>query len=172
MASESRGLARTALLLALTLLFQSLRLIIPLPLLISTFIIGSLVNTCLLMAVEMSGLRSAVVISLVAPCVAYFQQMLPLPIFILPVAIGNLLYSSIFWLSRKWKNWQRIFLSALGKTVFLYLSFVWLLTFIAIKGKIAAGILFVMSWPQLVTTTAGGFLAVIISQRIKKLTNH
>ncbi|MEN6413224.1 MAG: hypothetical protein ABFC84_10790 [Veillonellales bacterium] len=172
MVAGNKRLARTALLLALTLLFQSLRLLLPLPVFATTFIIGSLVNACLLVAVETTGLRGALLISLLAPCVAYFQQLLPLPVFILPVAIGNILYSRLFWLGGKWKSWQSVSLAALGKTLFLYVSFVWLLSFIAIPPKIAAGILFVMSWPQLVTTLAGGFLATIVSRRVKRLTSY
>lgn len=50
-------LARGALLLALTLVFQSLRFLIPVPVFLSTFLIGTLVNMCLLVAVEEVGMR-------------------------------------------------------------------------------------------------------------------
>lgn len=164
---RTRVVTRTALLLALTLLFQSLRLFIPLPPFFSTWVIGSLVNACLLIALETTGFFPAAVIALIAPVVAYFQQLLPLPIFVLPVALANLLYVWLFRTGVAWGRWQGIALAALGKTVFLYAAFVWLLSFIHIGGKLAAGLLFVMSWPQLVTTTAGGVLATIIVKRLK-----
>jgi len=79
-------LTRTALLLALALLFQSIRLLIPIPPLLSTFLIGSLMNSCFLIAAEMAGAGPAIVLVSLVPIVAYFQQVLPLPIFIIPVA--------------------------------------------------------------------------------------
>ena len=166
---SNKNLTRAALLLALTLLFQSLRFIIPIPVFFSTFLIGSLVNTCLLVAAEMVGQRSAFFIAAVAPMVAYFQQLLPLPVFIGPIAIGNMLYIELFWLGLRWGRWQRVGLAAVGKAAFMYIAFTWLLTFIAIAPKIAAGLMFVMSWPQLITGIIGGILAIQISRRLKAM---
>lgn len=168
---KTRIIARTALLLALTLLFQSLRLLIPLPPFFSTWIIGSLVNACLLVALETTGFFPAAVIAVAAPVVAYLQQMLPLPVFVPPVALANLLYIWLFRTGLVWGRWQGIALSALGKTIFLYAAFAWLLSFIQIGPRLAAGLLFVMSWPQLVTTTAGGVLAAMVVKRLKPWLN-
>jgi hypothetical protein len=166
---RTRLVTRTALLLALTLLFQSLRLFIPLPPFFSTWIIGTLVNACLLITLETTGFFSAAVIAVAAPAVAYLQQLLPLPIFILPVALANLLYVWLFRTALGWRRWQAIALAALGKTVFLYAAFAWLLSFIHIGAKLAAGLLFVMSWPQLATTVAGGVVATLIVKRLNRL---
>jgi hypothetical protein len=160
---------RTALLLALTLLFQSLRLLIPLPPFFSTWVIGSLVNACLLIALETTGFYPAAVIAVVAPVMAYFQQLLPLPVFVLPVALANLLYVGLFKTGLSWGRWQAVTVAALGKTVFLYASFFWLLSFINLGAKLTAGLLFVMSWPQLVTTTVGGILATIVVKRLNRM---
>ena len=159
-------LTRTALLLALTLLFQSLRLTIPLPVLMSTFLIGTLVNACLLIAAETIGLRAALFISVMAPVVAYMQQLLPLPIFILPVLAGNAVYVVLFLAIFRWRRWLAILTAGFGKTAVLYGFFSWMLTWIAVPGPMAAGLLFVMSWPQLGTAIAGGFLAGVIVQRV------
>ena len=91
-----KNLTRTGLLLALTLVFQSLRFLIPLPPWMSTFLIGSLVNAALLVALQALGLRSALLIACVTPVVAWLQQLLPLLVFILPVALGNSLYIWLF----------------------------------------------------------------------------
>jgi hypothetical protein len=165
----TRVMARTALLLALTLLFQSLRLFIPLPPFFTTWIIGSLVNACLLIALETTGFFPAAVIAVSAPAAAYFQQLLPVPIFVLPVALANLLYVWLFRTALVWGRWQGIAIAALGKTVFLYVVFAWLLSFIHIGAKLAAGLLFIMSWPQLVTTAAGGVLATLVVKRLNKI---
>lgn len=162
---DTKIITRAALLLALTLVFQSLRLMIPIPPLVSTFIIGSLVNTCLLLALTTSGKGPALVIAVVAPVVAYLQQLLPLPVFILPIAGGNILFVYLFALLSK-QRWAAIISAAGAKTLFLYYSFLYLLDFIMIPSKIAAGLLFVMSWPQFITGVIGGVLATIITKRL------
>jgi len=165
---NNRIITRTALLLALTLLFQSLRLFIPIPPFLSSFIIGSLVNACLLVAAEKAGFWSGFFIAMIVPIAAYFQMMLPIPVFIIPVALGNLAYICLFLFAGKW--WGRltgITLAALGKAGLVYAAFTWLLSFIAIPTKIAAGIMLAMSWPQLVTGVVGGLLASIVVKRIQ-----
>lgn len=167
MASKYRVLTRTALLLTLTLLFQSIRLIVPLPPILSTFFIGSLVNSCILLAVATAGVRSAIAIAILAPIIAYFQQLLFMPIFIVPVAAGNVLYALIFSVKKRWGYWPTLSLAAIVKTICLYSSFYWLISIIAIPKSVAVGIIFIMSWPQLITAIAGGFIAFVIIQRFK-----
>ena len=165
---DNRILTRIALLIALALIFQSLRFVIPMPVFLSTFIIGSLVNAVLLVAVETVGVLGAVLIAVLTPTVAYFQQMLPLPVFILPVALGNIIYV-IFFKVIKGCSWQRITIAAAGKTGFLFISFKWMLGFVILNPKIVTGIMFVMSWPQFVTGIVGGFLAMAVTKRIKSV---
>lgn len=160
---------RTALLLALTLLFQSLRFIIPIPAFLSTFLIGSLVNACLLVAADTVGLRNTMVIVFLAPIVAYFQQLLPLPLFILPVALGNAIYIGVHILGRQWRDSLRIGIGAFSKFVFMYVAFSWLLTLVALPDKLAKSLLLVMSWPQVVTGIIGGIIASVINKRLQLL---
>jgi hypothetical protein len=167
--SSYRLLTRAALLLALTLLFQSLRFVLPLPVFFSTFVIGTLVNACLLIAAETIGLRAALMIGVIAPVVAYLQQLLPLPVFVPPVAVGNIAYVTLFLAVLRWNRWFGIAIASLGKTLFLYSVFAWMLTWIAIPSQLATGLLFVMSWPQFITTIAGGLLATAVSRRIRSL---
>ena len=56
-----------------------------------------------------------------------FQQMLPLPIFILPVAVGNLLYVVLLDTVKMLPFTLRIPLAAALKAGFLYTAFYWLL---------------------------------------------
>ena len=68
-----RQLSRGALLLALGVLSQQLRLVIPLPVPVMTLLIGSLVNTCLaLAAVHTSRILAWVVCGALA-CIAFLQ---------------------------------------------------------------------------------------------------
>ncbi|HWR43759.1 hypothetical protein [Sporomusa sp.] len=165
--SEHKVITRAALLLALTLIFQSLRFFIPLPPFLSTFIIGSLVNATLLIAAEKVGLWPALMIAAIAPMVAYFQQLLPLPVFIVPVALGNAVYISLFLTSLRWGRVLAVTLGTAGKAGILYGAFVWLLTVIAVPPKLAAGIMLAMSWPQLVTGIFGGIIASLVVRRIR-----
>lgn len=52
-----REVVRAALLLALLLVVQSLRFVVPLPPFVSMFAIGTLVNACLLISLEVAGWR-------------------------------------------------------------------------------------------------------------------
>ena len=165
-----KNLTRTGLLLALTLVFQSLRFLIPLPPWMSTFLIGSLVNAALLVALQALGLRSALLIACVTPVVAWLQQLLPLPVFILPVALGNSLYIWLFSrLRRAGPEWLAVGCAALGKAAFFFLAFRGLLSMLELPPALSAAILFVMGWPQLVTGLIGGFIAIYAWRRLKRI---
>lgn len=165
-----KNLTRTGLLLALTLVFQSLRFLIPLPPWMSTFLIGSLVNAALLVALQALGLRSALLIACVTPVVAWLQQLLPLPVFILPVALGNSLYIWLFSrLRRAGPEWLAVGSAALGKAAFFFLAFRGLLSMLELPPALSAAILFVMGWPQLVTGLVGGFIAIYAWKRLERI---
>lgn len=163
-----RVLTRAALLLALTLIFQSLRFVIPLPAAFSSFLIGSLVNASLIITLLTAGFWPACLIAVVTPIVAYIEMLLPLPVFILPVAIGNLLYVTFFkLLAANRHKWQAVLAASLGKMLWLYFSFLFLLSLLAFPGKMADVLLMAMSWPQFVTGCIGGVFAIMIKKRMK-----
>ena len=165
-----KNLTRTGLLLALTLVFQSLRFLIPLPPWMSTFLIGSLVNAALLVALQALGMRSALLNACVTPVVAWLQQLLPLPVFILPVALGNSLYIWLFSrLRRAGPEWLAVGSAALGKAAFFFLAFRGLLSMLELPPALSAAILFVMGWPQLVTGLIGGFIAIYAWRRLERI---
>lgn len=169
MNAKSVILTRASLLLAFSLLFQSLRFVIPVPPILSVFLIGSLMNACLLIAVEWVGAEAALIISFLAPVVAYFQQLLPLPIFIIPVALGNAIYIGILLMGRRLQFWLNLSAAAASKAIFMYAAFTWLLNLLAIPAQLAEGLLFIMSWPQFITGMIGGILAGMIKKRLKLL---
>lgn len=169
MVSNYQMLTRTALLLALTLLFQSLRMVIPIPLFISVFIIGTLVNACLLIASQSVGVKSGVAIAVLAPVVAWFQQLLALPIFIIPVGLGNIIYIMIFQVLIKKGPVPALSIAAIAKAATLYLSFKWLFALLDIPSSITTGIMLVMSWPQIVTAFLGGMMAIVLLKRLKMI---
>lgn len=56
-------LVRGALLVALALALQSLRLVLPMPQLLSTFIIGTLVHMMLVLTLQLGGLKTALLLA-------------------------------------------------------------------------------------------------------------
>ena len=154
---NTRIITGTGLLLALALLSQSLRLIIPLPNMVSMFLIGSLVGLCMLLAAMRYGVVSGLVIAWVTPIIAFMQSMLPFAPFVPIVAIGNSVFVVLGFLLRNQSLWLQTAVCSVAKCVVLYCSFALLFMSCAIPYPIAKAVLFMMSWPQIVT----GTLAVI-----------
>ena len=128
------------------------------------------VNAALLVALQALGLRSALLIACVTPVVAWLQQLLPLPVFILPVALGNSLYIWLFSrLRRAGPEWLAVGSAALGKAAFFFLAFRGLLSMLELPPALSAAILFVMGWPQLVTGLIGGFIAIYAWRRLERI---
>ena len=59
--------------------------------------------------------------------------------------------------------------AALGKAIFFYLAFSQLLKFIELPPPLAAGLLFVMGWPQFVTGVLGAILSHWVGKRLRRL---
>lgn len=161
-----RQFVRAALLLAVMIVLQSLRLLIPIPPFISMFVIGSAVNACLLLAAETTGAKAAVVIAGFSPVVAFFQQALPLPIFILPVAITNMAYVAVYRMTVTCNYWLAVSLASITRLTVLYLTSSWAFYFAALPPQQAALLQAVMSWPQLITGIAGGVICWFLLKRL------
>lgn len=164
-------LTRTALLLAATLVLQGLRLVIPIPPQVSMFLIGSLVNACFVLAVLTVHWRAGVIVALVTPAFAWLEGMLPVPLFIIPVAFGNCIFVMMMQLLGKWKSlgYVSIYGAVVFKAMALYGSFYLLFSVVAFPDMVRHAILFTMSWPQLWTGWIGGTIGILVSRRIKKI---
>lgn len=166
--SVIQKITRTALLLAVTLLLQGLRLVIPVPPQISLFFIGSLVNACLVIAVLRTDLKAGSVIAVAAPVFAYLEGMLPLPFFIPVVAVGNLVYVVFIWALQQY-GLRKLNIAAFLKAIVLFGGFSLLFALVQVPPKITHMILFAMSWPQIVTGIIGLVVGYAVSQRLKKV---
>ena len=154
---NTRIITGTGLLLALALLSQSLRLIIPLPNMVSMFLIGSLVGLCMLVAAMRYGLASGLVIAWATPVIAFMQAMLPFAPFVPLVALGNTVFVILGYLLKNQSVWLQALVCSVAKCVVLYCSFALLFVGFAVPYPIGRAVLFMMSWSQIVT----GTLAVI-----------
>ena len=149
MTEDIKKVTRTGLILAVTLILQGLRLVIPIPPQVSMFVVGSLVNACLIVAVLLIGRRAGLVVAGCTPVFAWLEGMLPFFPFVFPVGLGNCFYVWTAW------RWQRYGLpaccgGALGKAAVRHM------------------LLFAMSWPQIVT----GIIGAVLGMEVSRLLGH
>lgn len=149
---DLRTLTGTALLLAVALLSQSLRLILPVPPIASMFLIGSLVGLAMLLATLRYGVISGLVIAWVTPVIAFMQSMLPFAPFIPLVGIGNTVFVLLGRLCQHQPVWLQTFVCSVTKGVVLYGSFSLLFIGFSVPYPIEKAVLMMMSWPQLITS--------------------
>lgn len=166
MNDDIQKVTRTGLLLAATLILQGIRLIIPIPPQLSMFLIGSLVNACLITAVLAVDRRAGFVVAACTPVFAWLEGMLPFFLFVFPVAVGNSVYVYSAW------RWQRYGLSALmaaalAKAVVLYALFYLLFAGIEFPPALRHLLLTAMSWPQIITGVIGALIGLEVSRFLK-----
>lgn len=164
---SSKLLVRGAFLVAVAIILQAVRLVIPLPPLLTTFIIGTLVNMMLALCVRLNGFISAVILSVLLPVFAYFQGQLLLPFLIPVVALGNVLFS--YCVKMYPQGVLAYCLPPLVKAISMGGAAYLALTFFGIGGEaVRKGVLFAMSVPQLVTGVMGILAAEKMYTILKK----
>lgn len=172
MTGKTQRLATAALLLSLMVLSQSLRLFIPIPMLINTFLIGSLVNGCFILTFLRCGFSYALVLAIIAPVIAAMQGFLISPLLIFPVALGQIIYLSAFAYLTKLhfiKLRANIFVPAILKAGALYFLMNAVLGWLQIPLNIRQPLLLVMSWPQVITGTFGILFALWMDKKTREL---
>ncbi len=164
---STKKLVLGGLLVAIAVILQASRLILPLPPLLTTFIIGTLVNMMILLCVRLNGFTSAVILSILLPIFAYVQGQLVLPMLIPVVVLGNILFTYCV------KSFEQGVLAYLVppavKTVSMCASAYVVIAFLGIESvAMQKGILFAMSVPQLVTGFTGILCAKKMVEVLKK----
>jgi hypothetical protein len=160
-------LTRAALLLAVMIVLQSIRLLVPVPPFVSMFVIGSGVNACLLLAVEKTGWRLALVLAVTAPTVAALQQFLPSPLFIFPVAAANIIYVGSYWMLLKINRWLAVGVAASLKMLGMYTAISLVIEMVNVPDKLAVGLKMMFGYPQWITGAIGGVLCYMIIKRLE-----
>ncbi|MDR3207125.1 MAG: ECF transporter S component [Oscillospiraceae bacterium] len=177
MKSQARYIAYTGLMLALCVLFQSLRTLIPVlatvqifgPFNLSVLIIGSLVNLTLVLAAWHVGLWSGAAVSVLAPIIAFLQGHQTLLPMVVTIALGNFALVLIVWLLRE-KKLVGVAAGALLKFAVQYALVLLLVipVFVPAESPQLKALPILFSWPQLVAAVIGGALALLIYPRLKK----
>lgn len=165
---KTRDITGAALLLALALVGQNIRLILPMPFFLSMFIVGTCVCTCLVLASWRYGLWAGILIAVVTPIVAFLQDMIKFIPFIPLVAFGNVVYVLCAYLLRS----QSFAIKIVGPTVLkaglMTVGTFFLLQTLHISEPMKSAILLTMSWPQLITGAAGIMIASFLMHRLAK----
>ena len=164
---STKKLVLGGLLVAIAVILQASRLVLPLPPLLTTFIIGTLVNMMLVLCVRLNGFTSAVILSILLPIFAYVQGQLVLPLLIPVVALGNILFA---YCVKCWEQGVFAYLvPSAVKAVSMCAAAYVVIYFLGIESvAMQKGILFAMSVPQLVTGFTGVLCAKKIVEVLKK----
>ena len=159
-------LVRGALLVALALALQSLRLV--LPQLLSTFIIGTLVHMMLVLTLQLGGLKTALLLAFLLPLTAYVQGQVLLPFLIPVIWLGNFIFVLLV---RQFKGSHKLALCVppVAKACVMLLAAWVVVSFLALPNPaLRKTIMFAMSVPQLLTAVAGILLAEQVKKRLRQ----
>ena len=163
----NKKIARTAILLALTAAIQAAgRYLTPFMGPANMFIVGTLVNACLLIAVYYAGIWGATVISFAVPFTALLTGA-PIPLPFVPfIGVGNFLLVLFFYLLKE--KIPGIIVGAILKASFLFASVLLFIKIGGVPAKLAGVLYFLFSWPQVVTALLGGGV-YLAARRVLKI---
>lgn len=149
-------ITRTAILLALTVIFQSFRA--------PQLVTGTLVNGMLLISAGYVGMWSGVIIGLLTPVLAFLFGIMKFPPMIPFIMVGNALYVLVF--SGMKNKPVGMVLGSLVKFLWLSTSVYYMLPLFGVKAPVALVEMF--TFPQLATAVMGGILALLVLSLLKK----
>ena len=165
-------LTRTAILLAVVVVIQMVGRSLPSQ--SSSFIVGPLVNMCLLIATVTAGLAGGITIAILVPFTSLISNHLAIATALLPfapvIAISNVIFIMVFYFLYNKNKYVGVVIAAVLKFGFLFVSIrVFLNIFDFPKFSVMLVTLF--SYPQLITALIGGFVALPIIIGVNKATN-
>ena len=166
---STKRITTTALLLALCIVFQSMKGL-------SIYLTGSAVNCILVIATLYCGLFSGTCIAILTPVVAYFMGATPImnmiPLMMLVIMVGNELIVLCVWLFHKKRMEVGMLLGCVTKALFLWLA-VWFAVLPIFGTKLPEPMVMTVkttfSITQFVTACIGSVIAwVIYKKGLKK----
>ncbi|MCX7709010.1 MAG: ECF transporter S component [Clostridia bacterium] len=165
--SNIRFITRTALILAVVVAIQMIGRTLP----YNNFIVGPLVNACLLIATAMLGLGGGLIISILSPFTSLINNHAPvaaaLMMFAPVIAAGNFIFILSYYFVRKWNGIGGVILGAVLKFGFLLAGIRIFLKVVSFP-KFEKALLTLFSVPQLITALVGGALAIAVIKALQK----
>jgi hypothetical protein len=159
-------ITRTSLLLALVITIQLAGRLLP----NSSFIVGPLVNACLLVSTALTGVWSGIIIAVVSPFASLINNHAPVAAALLPfapfVALGNAVYILSYYLLKKKSPVAGVAIGSVLKFAFLYSAINIFLQVFSFP-KFAKVLTFLFGWPQLITALIGGIIALAVIKILK-----
>jgi len=142
----------------------------------SQWITGPIINAIFVLALFLTGIRSALIICLIPSLMAMSGGLFP--VILAPavpfIMVGNAIFVlTIDWFYNKAKDsnqgyWLGIVFGAALKFVWLFLS-VSFISRLLIKQELAVKVAEMMSWPQFATAVMGGMIAWTALKWLKRL---
>lgn len=162
-----RLITRTAVLLAVVVVVQFVGRSIP----NNNFIVGPLVNMCLLVAIITTGITGGLTIAILSPLTSLINNNSPIAAALLPfapvIALANIAFILTFYFLYNKNKYAGLVAAAVLKFGLLFLGirlFLNLFDFPKFTEKLFS----LFSWPQLVTAIIGGLIAIPILYTLKK----
>ena len=161
---DAKFITRTAMLIALAVIFQFLGRFIP----AGQFVTGPLINACLIVATGIVGVWSGVTVAILSPVIALATGMNPNILFAPIIALANIVFVVVFALFiGKDIRTELSARPALGIIVGSVIKFLVIFVGItkmlpALNIKVAPPLIFAFSWPQLVTALTGGIIGLTV----------
>ena len=158
---KARTLTRSALILALAIAVQSVKM--------PQFVTGPVINALLFFAAATIGPVSAVLIGLLTPVIAFAFGIMPLAPAIPVIMLGNAVLGLVFGFFIQ-KPYAGVALAAVAKYGVMWLGVYYLLPLL-LKINLPPKIVATLTTPQLFTALGGGVLALIILETLHWLKN-
>lgn len=162
---ETKNLVVTAMMLTVAIVFQFVGKAFPG---INQFFVGPAVNAVILMTVMIAGMKWGIMAGAFTPVLALMAGILAAPMapFVPFIALGNMLYATLFAWIRKTKGGEAlgVLTGAFAKFVFLFVSasfFIDLFT-LNIPDPVKKALGTAMGFNQFITALAGGAIAVLL----------
>ena len=153
-----------SLFLAVALLLQNARLLFPLlPAPANQFLIGSLLHLVMALSIFRTKSPWAAAVGVLLPIFAFLSGYLLVAAMIPVIAAGNVVY---ILLVGRWQKSALIFLVPVLKALLLFTGAQGVIYFLSLPPPLAGMLSFMMSWPQIVTGTAGILAARSLSARL------
>ena len=166
---NTRFITMTGMLLALTIVFQVIGRFFITPLMgpNNNFVVGPLVNACLLIATASVGLLGGTIIAILAPFGALITGAGVPPLFVPFIAIGNFLIVFCFHLLKR-NRIAGLIVGSIIKFAFLFAAINVFVSLMELPTKKANLFVFAFGWPQLVTAIIGGIIAIAVLKSLDK----